>query len=98
MAAKSLHVGLSGVRGGKLRGLRFHSVTGALRLLTESRLVTTANDEGAIDIYIDDKGNYRCLFMRYLCVLNETHLKTKSGVKAWLKIWLPKTIKYTGGK
>lgn len=81
---------LPGVRGGKLRGPMAKSVNGFMEALKSYRAVSDAGDHGAVMVWVDDDGLYRCHFMVRFFSQNEQILKRKSEVRKWLATWLPK--------
>lgn len=84
-------IGLPGVAGGEIDDMSyFSSITDGLKKLTSFRAVTAAGDNGAVTVYKDDEGHYRCMFARHMTNHDETTTPTKSGVRDWLKSWHPK--------
>lgn len=82
--------GLSGVRGGKLRGPMADGVGGFMKALMSYRVVSDAGDHGSVMVHVDDDGMYRCAFMVWQHVRASEILKTKTAVRNWLKEWLPR--------
>ncbi|HYD60549.1 MAG TPA: hypothetical protein VEC35_09355 [Noviherbaspirillum sp.] len=82
--------GLPGVAGGKIDSATYFSdVADALRQLDKHRAVLAAGDCGAVTVYVDDAGKYRCAMHRRMFTLNESIVSSKAAVRAWLKRWHP---------
>lgn len=58
------------------------------KILESGKAVTTAKDNGAINIWKDDEGFIRCEAMRYYATLDEQRFAKISEVKEWAKKWL----------
>jgi hypothetical protein len=82
--------GLPGTNGKPRDVAFFRSVAGALNLLARDRATTTAGDEGAINIWLDDAGEYRGCRSRYMQTMAEIVVPTKAQLKRWLIDELPK--------
>jgi hypothetical protein len=86
-------VNLTGVNGGVLEGSfehHFSTITGAKRILKTERICATAGDAGAVTIWIDDAGAYRCRFSRHGATENEECFGAKFKAFDWLKEWRPR--------
>lgn len=83
-----MYVGLEGVKGGKLEGPMARTINGFKVALREHRVCSAAGDNGAVTVWQDDEGAWRCVFTRWRSVVEETVLGTK--VWSWLKEWMPK--------
>ncbi len=85
------YVGLEGVKGGKLKGPSFvkQDITAFKKALDKARVCSTASDEGAITVWIDDDGYYRCDMSRYLRSIVCQRFSTFSEVSKWLRRYLP---------
>lgn len=82
--------GLQGVEGGCIENaVLFRSVTAGMRGLRESRAINAANDNGAVAVWKDDDGNYRCERAKWRMPQQEVTFKTKAHVRAWLAEQLP---------
>ena len=85
--------GLPGVKRKKVRAMFFGrgSVSQYLRLMPGGKTKTfcSAGPRGAVNVYLDDDGNWRCNFCRYASVLSDVVCKTKKAVREWLTKWLP---------
>lgn len=81
---------LDGVAGGKLKGPMARSVNGFKRGLTNHRACSAAGDHGAVMVWQDDAGSYRCAFQRYCATLASATFNSKAGVYRWLAAFLPK--------
>ena len=93
-------VGLPGVRGGRLRPRGKHTastVSGFMDVLRTGRICSGAGDNGAITVWRDDKGAYRCEFSRFCISISSAEVISKAAVKRWLKDWLPQ-MQETGGR
>jgi hypothetical protein len=82
--------GLPGTKRNRKAGF-VHSVTAALQALRAKGAATAASDNGALNIWRDDSGAYRCEFMRYRASVDRQIFHRVSDVRRWLKTWLPKT-------
>ena len=82
--------GLPGVRKHTLKASWAKTTGGFLAGLRKRRCVTSAGDDGAVNVWIDDKKQFRCAFMRHLSVLEERTFSTKKEARDWLRKWLPK--------
>lgn len=59
-------------------------------ILAKGLAATTADSNGAINIWKDDGGNIRCDIMRY-CISQDKQIFTKmSDVTKWYSIWRKK--------
>ena len=59
-------------------------------LFENNKAATTADYNGAINIWLDDEGYIRCESMRYLSSLEKKKYSRVSDVKKWAKKWLEK--------
>ncbi len=83
-------VGLDGTDGKAQEAGMFFSVSGAFRVLRQGLAATTAADNGAINVYVDDANKYRCEVMRYMVSIDARQFTTQEQVRGWLTKWLPK--------
>lgn len=91
--------GLPGVKGGTIKPRGKHmarTVSGLMAILRKGRICSSAADCGAVTVWKDDKGAYRCEFDRHRVPFNEATFDTKAAVRRWLKEWLPQTLKSPG--
>lgn len=65
------------------------SVSGVLRALASGKTPTAAGDNGAINVWVDDEGKFRCEFMRWRSTVDAQVFQFKKQVAAWLKVWFP---------
>jgi len=86
----TLH-GLPGTNG-PIEAVRASSVTGFLNALRTSEAVTTAREEGAINVWLAD-GLYRCERYRFRTTVNSRAFTSKRKVAAWLREQLPQIEK-----
>jgi hypothetical protein len=68
------------------------SVSAALSAIRDGEAATAAGDRGSINVWVDDKGRYRCEAMRYMATVNSETPKNLKELKAWLSEWLPWTL------
>jgi hypothetical protein len=61
-----------------------------IRWLTRDTALTAAKDNGAINIWIDDFGQYRCEAMRNFMSLEKGIFTKKFEVRDWAEEWLKK--------
>lgn len=80
--------GLPFVRGGTLRGPMVKSASAFLTALRRYRICSSSGCHGAVVVWLDDAGLYRCHFMRWRVTIAEACFRTKREVKDWLKLWL----------
>ena len=66
------------------------SVSDGIRNLRKLRAMSTAGDDGAVTIWVDDEGVYRGA--RYVYCVEKSTIKTNTlrDLKTWLKSELPK--------
>ena len=85
-------ISLQHLRGttGTRQALLVRSVQGIIKGLKSHTAVTAAGPNGAINIWIDDEGLYRCEAMHYLNTIAVLGVKTILPVKMWAKEWLHK--------
>lgn len=86
-----LFIGLNGVKGGELEGPLVGMTINRFKVaLRESRVCSTAGDNGAVTVWQDDEGKWRCALTRYCVTIEETVVGTKAQIWTWLKEWMPK--------
>lgn len=61
-----------------------------MKILRKGIGATTANSNGALNIWRDDKGKYRCAAYKYCSLLEEQIFETQKELAQWIKTWLPK--------
>lgn len=84
-------VGLAGVSSDSVEAIHVTSRTSALKHLRGgARAVTAAGDNGALNVWIDEDGMYRCSFHRFLSTKNHGTWKYLASVDAWLREWWPR--------
>ncbi len=82
-------VGLPGTR--KVRRVEmFRTPAGAIRLLRKRIVATAANDNGAVNVWDDREGFYRCESYRHMSILESRRFSNLREVRSWLKEWLRK--------
>lgn len=81
---------LPGVKGGRLRGPMARTISGFRQALVANRCCSAAGDHGAVMVWRDDAGAWRCAFMRYQATLEAATFSSKAAVTTWLRAWLPK--------
>lgn len=82
-------VGLEGKKEQNTECLFFESEEEIQDILFEKyKAATTADVNGAINIWVDDEGYIRCESMRYLSSLEKKKYSRISDVKKWAKKWL----------
>lgn len=86
-----LFIGLKGVKGGELEGPLVGMTINRFKVaLRESRVCSTASDNGAVTVWRDDEGRWRAEYTRFCATVNEAVFETKSQIWVWLKEWMPK--------
>lgn len=86
-------VNLAGVEGGVIEGDQGRfvgTVSQAMKALREVRLCSAAGDHGAVTVWRDDAGLFRCDFSRHRNTVATALWSKKVEVQAWLREWLPK--------
>jgi hypothetical protein len=86
--------GLPGVRKKKIEAVYATGPYGFTRALENYRCATAAGDDGAVNAYIDDKGQYRAHFCRHYAVLAEGIFTSKAALRRWLKEQLPRMYEF----
>ena len=81
--------GLPGVKRKIVPCKMVRTITAALTV-TRKVATTAANYNGAINVWIDDAGDYRAEFCRYLRTKGGGAFKIKSALRDWLREWWPK--------
>lgn len=81
--------GLPGTNGEERESDFFGSFTQAMRALAAGRAVTTAGDKGAINLWIDDAGYYRCAFSVRCITQNTLVTDSRKDVGDWLDRFKP---------
>lgn len=82
--------GLTGVTQKAVPVAWFSSASQVSRLLRTNRALTTAGNNGAINVWIDDAGRYCADYQRYLKTEARWRGKQKTRLTEWLKVWMPK--------
>jgi len=83
--------GLPGIKRRRVRAALVNSISAFMAVfMTRTKAATGAGDHGAVNVYIDDDGSYRCQFMRRHTVIDASWFTTKAGVRRWLSEWWPK--------
>ncbi len=83
-------IGLSGTDGKARECVFVRSVSATLKVLRLRKAATMAGDSGAINVWQDDDGNYRCEFQRFMSVKDSQIFRHLVSVESWLKEWLGK--------
>ena len=60
----------------------------ATRLLSKGKVATTANDHGAITLWRDRYGRYRCEAHRNLSTIDSQSFTNLSSVRYWTRRWI----------
>lgn len=81
---------LVGVSKRNIKAAWFDNVTQARKYLGKYRAITSAGDDGAINIHIDDAGKYHCEYTVYRITRNCLSFRTKAGAIEWLKYYIKK--------
>jgi hypothetical protein len=83
---------LEGVAGGQKRAAQVSSRSAGMRGLMRFGAITAAGSDGAINVWLDDSGKYRCELYRDRRVVDRAEWQFLGAVDAWLAEKLP-TIK-----
>jgi len=81
--------GLHGVSGVDVDAVMFERAESAQRLLKHNRAITAAGYMGAISIWRDDDGKYRCERMYFMATKAFATVDTPDQVTEWLRTNLP---------
>lgn len=66
----------------------FISKISEIENITTTQAATAAGSNGAINIWIDDDGHFRCESMRFYSTLDKQVYSDVNKVKQWAKKWL----------
>ena len=69
---------------------RFRTPAGAIALLRRKIVGTTADSNGALNVYVDKFGKYRCIAMRYCCEIDSQTFTSLVAARKWVIEWLEK--------
>lgn len=61
----------------------------AIQQLRQKTAITAAGDYGALIVWFDDDGLFRCEFMRHCKTVNASQFKYLAAVDEWLRKWFP---------
>lgn len=75
---------------GEVEANMVFSATRAIRALRAGRAATTAGDNGAINIWKDDKGRWRGEVMRFMVKIESRTFKTQAAIAPWFNKWFKK--------
>lgn len=67
-----------------------NSASEALAILRTGAAVTAAGDNGVLDVYKDDSGQFRCHVVRDNWTLEDRSFEQIEQVLPWVKKWLRK--------
>lgn len=82
--------GLDGIKGGAADGPFVKATIADFRKgLRNARVCSTASDNGAITVWIDDAGKYRCELSRYLQSVASGEFDDFGETSKWLRRHLP---------
>lgn len=81
---------LEGVRGGRRKGEWLRTASQLAGIIKRRHVATGAGDTGALDVYLDDAGQYHCEFMCHRCSRNKELFTSQAKARAWLKQWMPR--------
>lgn len=83
-------VDLTDARRKETRAVAATSRTDAIRWLREGYAITASGDNGALNVWKDKNGLWRCEFMRFLICQDSRSYKHIAAVDAWLAETFPK--------
>lgn len=81
-------VNLEGVKRKKTKCVFIKDASRIKGLLSRDVAITSADDNGALNIWIDDKGVYRCKSMRYGFILDKKETLDIEEVIQWAEKWI----------
>ena len=80
-------IGLPGTR--KVRHCeRFRTPAGAIALLRRNIVGVTADDNGALNVWKDKFGKYRCMACRYMVEIDSRTFTSLAATREWVAEWL----------
>lgn len=81
---------LSGLPGttGDVEAVFILTASEAVEKIQEGYAVTAAADNGAINVWVDDSGKYRCEAQRYCVSVDSQEFNRLMDVAAWVREWL----------
>jgi len=82
-------INLPGIEAKCLDADLFYSSDEVEGILDDGLAATTAGDNGAINIWKDDKGYIRCEIMRYCKIVEAKRFRKMVNVLNWTDKWLP---------
>jgi hypothetical protein len=80
-------VDLRGVAGGRREARIVRTPSAAIKALRAGLAATSAGDNGALNIWTDDTGAYRCESMKFMVTLESRVFNKQSSVVKWFKQW-----------
>ncbi len=83
-------VGLEGTNGREMEAVFIKKPSDIRKILRAGKGATTADDNGAINIWRDDEGMIRCDAMAYMRSLEKKKYKTLTEAEKWVAKWLNK--------
>lgn len=66
------------------------SRTAAINALRSGNAVTASGDDGAINVYRDNAGEFRCIFCQFRVRIKSETFRHLAAVDEWLREWFPK--------
>lgn len=72
----------------ELKGPKFSSVSEAIKNLKSHPITSTADDNGSITVWHNDKG-YQCSRCVRMCEVSKAYVTTIKGLRLWLNQQLP---------
>lgn len=81
---------LDGVSKTEVEAVFIEKVSDIKKILREGKAATDAGFRGAINIWCDDAGIYRCEAIRFLRTIEEKKFKKLSEVEEWAVNWIKK--------
>ena len=80
--------GLKGVKRKDVECLFINEASDVNAILAKGKAATAADRNGAINIWVDDTGRFKCEAMRYMQTVEEKDFSQMSSVTRWAKKWL----------
>jgi hypothetical protein len=80
-------IGLDGTNGGKVPAI-FIKEACEIKKIQSDLALTAAGPYGAINIWMDSRGNLRCEAMRNLCSVEKRIFRSIKDVENWANNWL----------
>ncbi len=79
---------LEGIKKEKIDAEFFGKALEIKKILDSGKAATAADENGALNVWKDDEGFFRCTAMRFCSTINEERFADFKDVEKWAKKWL----------